>query len=57
MKASRGYFAGIVPKNGTWCEVDLATFPKDSDSFVSLNEEDRGLLEAARAIGEYFAGI
>jgi hypothetical protein len=61
MKHSRDYFAGIVPKNGTLCEVDVATFPTADDeknhSFDAMSVDDRELLEAAKQIGSYFAGI
>lgn len=51
MKLQREYFAGNIPKNGTVCAVDVATFPdeKDEATLQMLSIEDLELMEALRA--------
>jgi hypothetical protein len=59
MNATRSYFAGETPANGTWCEPDVKTFPKLEDEaslYSTLSIEDRKILDAGRKIGEYFTG-
>ncbi|KAE9396452.1 hypothetical protein BT96DRAFT_996708 [Gymnopus androsaceus JB14] len=51
-KLQRGYFAGDIPKNGTVCSVDVATFPDEEDEAIlqMLSIEDRELLKALKDI-------
>lgn len=51
-KLQRGYFAGDMPKNGTVCQVDVATFPDEEDEALlhTLSVEDQELLEALKNI-------
>ncbi|KAJ3872945.1 hypothetical protein F5051DRAFT_420415 [Lentinula edodes] len=55
-KLQRGYFAGEIPKNGTVCPVDLATFPdEESDKHIQmLSTEDQELLKALRDLEAMF---
>ncbi|KAJ7198642.1 hypothetical protein C8J57DRAFT_1504457 [Mycena rebaudengoi] len=53
-KLVRGYFEGKLPENGTVCDTSFDYFPdpsKDTAEVVSLDEDDRRLLESARAVG------
>ncbi|KAF5354449.1 hypothetical protein D9758_012432 [Tetrapyrgos nigripes] len=54
IKAVRGYFAGQVPKNGTWCDVDVSPFPSEEDNEVlqSMSMEDKELMDAMRTAGD-----
>ncbi|KAJ4468855.1 hypothetical protein J3R30DRAFT_3554813 [Lentinula aciculospora] len=55
-KLQRGYFAGEMPKNGTVCPVDVATFPnEESDKHVqALSKDDLELLDALKDLEASF---
>lgn len=50
----RDYFRGILPANGTVCQVDGETFPDPEMAVnaIDLDEEDQQLLRAWEAMGE-----
>ncbi|KAJ7250723.1 hypothetical protein C8J57DRAFT_1667415 [Mycena rebaudengoi] len=53
-KLVRGYFEGKLPENGTVCDTSFDFFPdpsKDTAEAVLLDEDERRLLESARAVG------
>ncbi|KAJ7477355.1 hypothetical protein FB451DRAFT_1242275 [Mycena latifolia] len=56
MKLVRGYYAGILPENGTTCDTSYDFFPGPSadaeSTLLGLDAEDRKLLASARAVGE-----
>lgn len=46
IKQVREYFdSGVIPQNGTRCDINTSTFPKPGVQQSSLSEEDRELLE------------
>ncbi|KAJ7463036.1 hypothetical protein FB451DRAFT_1266699 [Mycena latifolia] len=55
-KLVRGYYAGILPENGTTCDTSYDFFPGPStdaaSALLGLDAEDRKLLASARAVGE-----
>ncbi|THU82258.1 alpha/beta-hydrolase [Dendrothele bispora CBS 962.96] len=57
IKTVRSFFAGEIPKNGTWCEVDVSPFPSDDEDHLvrMMSEEDRALIDAMFTIGNSMA--
>ncbi|KAJ3732572.1 hypothetical protein DFJ43DRAFT_1154298 [Lentinula guzmanii] len=55
-KNSTGYFAGEMPKNGTVCPVDVATFPgEESEKHIqALSADDQELLKALKDLEANF---
>ncbi|KAJ3995923.1 hypothetical protein F5050DRAFT_1823248 [Lentinula boryana] len=55
-KIQRGYFAGEMPKNGTVCPVDVATFPGEESGkhIQALSADDQELLEALKYLEANF---
>ncbi|KAJ7330409.1 hypothetical protein DFH08DRAFT_882587 [Mycena albidolilacea] len=60
VKLVRGYYAGVLPENGTTCDTSYAYFPdtsKSDSTLVGLNAEDKRLMDSARAVGELLQDI
>ncbi|KAK7455855.1 hypothetical protein VKT23_010892 [Stygiomarasmius scandens] len=57
IKTVNAFFAGNVPKNGTWCDVDVSPFPSDDDEdvFRAMTEEDKELINAMLTIDDSMA--
>ncbi|KAF8146414.1 hypothetical protein K438DRAFT_1869647 [Mycena galopus ATCC 62051] len=59
-KLVREYYAGILPENGTMCDISYTFFPdrsKSDSTLVGLNAEDTKLMNSARTVGELLQNI